>query len=103
MENNFSGHSMVQYGLWSDCCNNCSFCLRLDRKTTTKEMKLHYIDMLSKNIDYIDWENKFSYGISILGGEIYFIKDEEIQEAYLKLIDKIIDKILKERNSVLRQ
>ena len=95
MENNFSGHSMVQYGLWSDCCNNCSFCLRLDRKTTTKEMKLHYIDMLSKNIDYIDWENKFSYGISILGGEIYFIKDEEIQEAYLKLIDKIIDKILK--------
>ena len=95
MVNNFTGQSMVQYGLWSDCCNNCKFCLRKDRRTTTDEQKIKNIETIMTNIDYIDWENKFSYGISILGGEIYFVKSKEVQDAYMKLIDKIIEKILK--------
>ena len=93
--NNFKNHHCVQFGIWSDCCNNCKFCLRQDRRTTNKKSKLKNIERVYKNIDYIDWENKFSYGISLLGGEIYYVKDKEIQEAYLKLVDKIIDKILK--------
>ena len=52
------------------------------------------IKSIYENIDLIDWKNEFSYGISILGGELYFITDKEIQDAYMKLIDKIIDKIL---------
>ena len=94
MENNFTNSSMCQYGIWPDCCNNCKFCLRKDRRITTDEYKIHNIETIMKNIDYIDWENKFSYGISILGGEVYFIKSKEVQDAYMKLIDKIIDKIL---------
>jgi hypothetical protein len=29
--------AMVQYGLWPNCCNNCDFCLRLNRTAYTKE------------------------------------------------------------------
>lgn len=87
-------HNMVQYGIWPNCNNNCKFCLRKNREVWTKKQLLESIDMTSINIDYIDWKDEFADGISILGGEIYFITDPEIQDAYMKLIDKIIDKIL---------
>lgn len=87
-------HRMVQYGLWPSCNNSCAFCLRKNREVWNKQQMLEAIDMTSKNIDYVDWENEFSDGISILGGEIYFITDKELQDAYMQLIDKIIDKIL---------
>lgn len=87
-------HYMVQYGVWSNCCNNCDFCLRLWRIPLPKEDMLHQLDNIKKNIEYVDWEGKFSYGISLLGGELYFVTDEEIQQSYLELVDIIIDKIL---------
>lgn len=87
-------HRMVQYGIWPSCNNACAFCLRRNRETWNKQQMLEAIDMTSKNIDYVDWKNEFSDGISILGGEIYFLTDKDLQEAYLALIDKIIDKIL---------
>lgn len=86
--------NMLQFGLWADCCNNCQFCLREDRIPYTKEKKLFMIESIKQNIDTIDWKNDFSYGISLLGGEIYFITDKELQDAFMSLIDKIIDKIL---------
>ena len=52
------------------------------------------IDAVKKNIDFIDWENKFSAGISLLGGEIYSITDNELQDNFLSLIDVIVEKIL---------
>ena len=55
---------------------------------------LHEIDRVRQNIDFIDWKDKFADGISILGGEIYFITDPDIQDAYMLLVDDIIDKIL---------
>jgi hypothetical protein len=88
-------HYMVQYGVWSNCCNDCDFCLRLWRTPLSKAEMLHQLDMIKQNIDYIDWKNKFSYGISLLGGEMYHITDPELQESFLELIDIIIEKILK--------
>ena len=89
-----SGH-MVQYGVWSNCCNNCDFCLRLWRIPLPKDKMLLQLDNIKKNIPYVDWTGKFSYGISLLGGELYHITDPDLQESFLELIDIIIEKILK--------
>ena len=82
------------FGLWPNCNNNCKFCLRKNREVWSKERLLHEIDRVRQNIDFIDWKDKFADGISILGGEIYFITDPDIQDAYMLLVDDIIDKIL---------
>ena len=87
-------NNMVQFGLWSNCCNECDFCLREERIPYLKEKQLYMINAIKENIDTIDWKNDFDCGISILGGEIYYITDKELQDAYMSLIDKIIDVIL---------
>lgn len=87
--------NMVQFGVWSNCCNACDFCLREERIPYSKEKQLYYLDMIKKNIEYIDWKDKFSYGISLLGGELYYITDKYLQKSFLELIDVIIEKILK--------
>ena len=87
--------NMVQYGVWSNCCNACDFCLREERIPYTKEKQLHMLDMIKHNINYVDWENQFDCGISLLGGELYYITDEDLQKSFLELIDVIIEKILK--------
>lgn len=93
--NKFKNHSMVQYGVWPNCCNNCAFCLREERRPYSKEEQLLWLDRIKKNITLIDWENQFSFGISLLGGELYFITDKDLQESFLELIDVIIEKVLK--------
>lgn len=85
---------MVQYGVWPNCCNDCDFCLRLNRIPYTKNQQIEWLNNIEKNLDYIDWENEFSYGISLLGGELYYITDVDVQDAFMRLIDKIIDVIL---------
>ena len=87
--------NMVQYGVWSNCCNACDFCLREERIPYAKEKQLHMLDMIKHNINYVDWENQFDCGISLLGGELYYITDEDLQKSFLELIDVIIEKILK--------
>lgn len=86
---------MCQYGVWPNCCNDCDFCLREMRTPYTKEKQLYTLDFIKKNIEHIDWKNKYSYGISLLGGELYFTQDIDIQNSFLELIDVIIEKILK--------
>ena len=88
-------NKMVQYGVWPNCCNNCDFCLRLNRVPYTKDQQIMWLKNISNNIDHIDWQNEYSYGISLLGGELYYVTDLDIQNEFLKLIDKIIQKILK--------
>lgn len=86
--------SVVQYGIWPNCCNNCKFCLRLNRDILTKEQMITMVHGIRENIKHIDWEGKFSHGISLLGGEMYFIKDADLQNEVMKLIDDIIDHVL---------
>lgn len=87
--------NMVQYACWPNCCNACDFCLRKERIPYTKEKQLWMLEKIKKNLDYVDWENKFDFGISLLGGELYFITDKDLQDSFLELIDLIIEKVLK--------
>jgi hypothetical protein len=87
--------AMVQYGLWPNCSNACKFCLIKDKNAFTKDQLMFELEQTIKNIDYIDWENQYSDGISLLGGELYYITDIDLQSKFLELIDKIIEKILK--------
>ena len=87
--------NMLQYSVWSNCCNQCDFCLRRERIPYTKEKQLKRLERIKKNIDYIDWYNKYSDGISLLGGELYYIDDIDLQQSFLELIDIIIEKVLK--------
>lgn len=85
---------MVQYSVWSNCCNNCDFCLRKERIPYTKQKQLSMIHFIQENIKSVDWINEFSSGVSLLGGELYYITDEELQNSFLSLIDIIIKYIL---------
>lgn len=87
--------NMCQYGMWGNCSNHCAFCLRKDREQLSKERILWEIEQTRKNLDIVDWKNKFSDGISLLGGELFFFTDKDIQEAFLGLLDDIIEKVLK--------
>lgn len=87
--------NMIQYSVWSNCCNACKFCLRADRIPFSKAKRLKILDMIKQNIGYMDFKDKFSNGISLLGGELYYIKDKDLQKSFLELIDVIIEKVLK--------
>ena len=86
---------MVQYGMWPDCSNSCDFCLLEHHgKVTSKEDKLLQLEDTISNIKTIDWINEFSDGISLLGGELYFLRDPDLQEKFLEVIDTIIEYVL---------
>lgn len=85
---------MVQYSVWSNCSNSCDFCLRREREFYTLQKQLDSIAFIKKNINFIDWKHEYSYGISLLGGEIYYIQNKQLQNAFMDLINDIITKIL---------
>lgn len=87
--------NMLQYGVWPNCTNSCDFCLRLNRKPCTKEEQAFWLEAINENVKHIDWQSKFPYGISLLGGELYYIKDQHLQSLFLTLIQTIIDCVLK--------
>lgn len=87
--------NMVQYGIWSNCSNKCDFCLIEKHYYRTPEQMVGYLQELIDNIKIQDWANKFSDGISLLGGELYFITDKAVQDKFMELIDIIIEYVLK--------
>lgn len=82
---------MVQYGLWPNCTNKCDFCLLQDRIYKSKKERLRVLAAVKENIKTIDWKGKFSDGISLLGGEIFYTEHEEIKNSFLELIDEIVE------------
>lgn len=86
--------SMVQYGLWPNCTNSCDFCLLLDKDYKSVDQRLNMLEAIKENIDFVDWKDKFSNGISLLGGEIYYTESDQIKESFLDLIKKIINVII---------
>ncbi len=89
------GQNMVQFSTWTNCCNHCDFCLLRYKNDYTKQQQIYWLNKIKENILTIDWEHQFSCGISLLGGELYFIKDKDVQDTFMSLIDVIIEKILK--------
>ena len=88
--------AMVQYDPWNHCSNSCDFCLIYRKRILNNEQMIERIDQIIDNINYVGdrWTTQFSDGISLLGGEVYFITDLNVQEKLMELIDHIIDKIL---------
>lgn len=83
--------NMVQYAVWPNCSNACEFCLRSTfGQVFEKKQQLTMLKKIRQNIDYIDWKEKFSGGISLLGGELYNIKDKELQDEFIFLVENII-------------
>lgn len=93
MSSQVSGYC-VQYGVWPNCPNSCKFCLLKDKRFLSEDEQITVLDNIIKNIDHLDWEGKFSAGISLLGGEVYYVKSERVQDKFMELVDVIIDKIL---------
>ena len=88
--------AMVQYDLWNNCSNQCDFCLIYRKRILTNEQMIERIDQIIDNINYVGdrWTTQFSDGISLLGGEVYFVTDLKVQDKLMQLIDHIIDRIL---------
>jgi hypothetical protein len=86
--------AMVQYGIMPNCSGDCDFCLLHDKDFLMLEQIYTAIDKIKINLDVIDWKKQFSNGISLIGGEIYFLQDETYQRKFLELIDDIINKII---------
>lgn len=88
--------AMIQYDLWNNCSNQCDFCLIYRKRILNKNEMIQRIDQIIENVDYVGerWKTQFSDGISLLGGELYFITDLDVQNRFMKLVDHIIDKIL---------
>lgn len=85
--------AMVQYGLWPNCTNNCDFCLLRDRIYKPVDERLHILNIIKENIRIINWEDKFSDGISLLGGEVFYTDSNKVKDSFLDLIELIINKV----------
>lgn len=97
--NDRKNRRMVQYSVWPNCNNNCSFCLRKERDFYSLDEQIAQLDAIQKNINTIDWTSDFPYGISLLGGELYNIKNINLQNKFLELVDSIIENILLKNTS----
>ena len=88
--------AMIQYDLWNNCSNQCDFCLIYRKRILDKDQMIQRIQDIIENIDYVGerWRTQFSDGVSLLGGELYFITDKDVQDKFMELIDHIIDVIL---------
>jgi hypothetical protein len=86
--------AMIQYGLWSNCPNSCEFCLLVNKVFRSKEEMILEIQRTKENIKIQDWDNLYRHGISLLGGELYYVTDADIQNEFMLLIDEIIDVVL---------
>lgn len=95
LNNKLHETNMIQYGIWSNCSNKCDFCLIEKHYYRSPEQMVQYLQAVIDNVKVQDWANKFSDGISLLGGELYFITDKNVQDKFMELIDTIIDYVLK--------
>lgn len=95
LNNKLHETNMIQYGIWSNCSNKCDFCLIEKHYYRSPEQMIQYLQDVIDNVKVQDWANKFSDGISLLGGELYFITDKNVQDKFMELIDTIIDYVLK--------
>lgn len=86
--------AMVQYGLWPNCTNHCDFCLLEDKEYKSEAVRLSMLSSVKENIKSLDWNNTFSHGVSLLGGEIYYTDSLAVKESFLDLIELIINHIL---------
>lgn len=89
--------NMLQFGVWPNCTNNCDFCLRLNRKPYTKEEQIFWLKAIRENIKHTDWVNDFPFGVSLLGGELFYIHNPQVQQVFMDLIETVVDYVLTDK------
>lgn len=92
--------TMIQYGIHSKCNGCCKFCLIKDETVLSMDEIYGELQRVKENIKFIstqdeNWTNKYKNGVSLLGGELYFIKDEKYKKLLLEVIDVVIEEVLK--------
>lgn len=90
---------MCQAGLFNNCNGSCKFCLLKDEYFFTMEEIYDEIDKTIQNIHFIstqpeNWTNKFADGISILGGELFYMTDAKYKAKMMELFNTVIDEVL---------
>ena len=91
---------ILQYLLWTNCNNACKFCIRGDKSDAYSKIEdmLASIEKAKSNILSQDWSS-YKGGISIIGGELYYVEDRRLQLALLDLMHTATDVILKKNDS----
>lgn len=89
----------AQVGLFNNCNGSCDFCLIKNVNFLTMDEIYAEIERCKENIKYIstqpdNWTNAYRDGISILGGEVFYLQDEKYKKLFLELIDVAIDEVL---------
>jgi hypothetical protein len=92
--------TMVQYGIHSKCNGCCKFCLLKDETVLSMEEIYGELERVKENIKYIstlseNWTNFYKDGVSLIGGELFFIQDEKYKQLLLEVVDVVIDEVLK--------
>lgn len=95
---------VVQYSTAPNCNGTCKFCLIRQNEFYNKEQMLTSLNAIIDNIKFIstqpeNWTNKYADGISILGGESYYITDKWYKDKFLELVDVAIEYVLKKSPS----
>lgn len=90
--------AMVQYGVWKNCTNHCDFCLLREKRQYTHKEQVYWLDRITDNIRHLDFVNDYPYGVSLLGGELFYIRDEKVQAAFMRLVDTIIERVLTDKS-----
>jgi hypothetical protein len=91
---------MLQYLLWTNCNNNCKFCIRGDKSdayTNTSDM-ITSVKRAYTSIKTQDW-SKYDGGISVIGGELFYVTDQKLQAELLLLFKLICEEILTKREN----
>lgn len=86
---------MLQYLLWTNCNNDCKFCIRGDKTDayTNIDNMIISVRRAYESIELQDW-SKYDGGISVIGGELFYITDKRLQEELYNLFELICNKVL---------
>lgn len=95
--------AMVQYGITDQCNGSCDFCLIKGNPVFGQKQINREIDRTIENIKYLDslgkWNTDYKDGISVIGGELYYITDQEYKEKFMQMIDVICDVVINKSNN----
>lgn len=83
-----NNQKFVQYTLWTDCNNNCAFCLHKNNKVDDKVSNLEFL------IPHIKEDNEYNT-IGFIGGEFFNkqLNDDRVKILFYKAVDLVLDKI----------
>lgn len=84
---------LLQFEIWHDCPNRCSFCSLGDlSKKTSDDEKISNILKVKNILQQIDWCNYDELGI--IGGELNIPLTSSLKKEFMSLIDYVIHELI---------